>query len=167
MDRRWKRRRFHPSATSLRWIKPVRAFVFVRAGHHPGTERTRHCLAARFRLHRVIMSRRAPTCGLSPTAAVDSRTDQVDARVYQSGTPSRSQVSSRLRRVGHVASGCNARAVPDVPCSRTVIVSAGPNPAISEDRRGKRPLSHRCRLFAVRHRLPQRLTGKPSRASHG
>src|SRR5262249_24989243 len=44
---------------------------------------------------------------------------------YQSGSPSRSQVSLRLHRVGHVASGCYATGiVSDVLCCRTAIVSA-------------------------------------------
>lgn len=87
------------------------------------------------------------------------RTRSVHSRapVDHTGGHSPSQVSNRLRPVGHVASGSRPRALHR--WSRAPARAKFPRSpsAISGERREKRPLTRRCRLFAVRHRLRQSL----------
>src|SRR5262249_11566809 len=56
--------------TSLRWIKPVRAFVVVSAAHHFRTERARDCLAAASPASRLHYASAAPTCSTLPDCGV-------------------------------------------------------------------------------------------------
>ena len=80
----------------------------------------------RVRAAPLILSRAASYLRATPRLRRLFSTDQSRTPSYQPGTLSRSQVSSRLHRVGHVASGFYATGpAPDVPCSRTVIVYAG------------------------------------------